>query len=400
LHLTSRISILGDLKFDLMLVVVMISIIIYQGGGAEKRFFHSDTEKILLLLIVFVIVTLPLVEWPGSVIKRGLPNFVKAIVFYFFTIAFIDTEKKMKVFVLIFVACLLFRVLEPLYLHITQDYWGSAAYAQGEYMNRLSGGPHDVINPNGLAAIIDSAVPFLYFLAPLSLLYTMLFVCAMPPLLYALVLTGSRSGLIGFIAIVIGCIVKSRQRALLTVVACLCGIMFYLNLSAEHQDRYLSIVDQDARHSATSQARFTGITKSFEIALRRPIFGHGLGTSAETNFNFRGELKIAHNLYAEVAQELGLVGLIIYLFFLKSIIVNFINSNKILKEIVEEGSFLKKFNDAMQVWLWMNILFSLASFGLSSYIWYLFGGLSIVMLRLSYQVNEHGEDTFEEDSEA
>jgi len=400
LHLTSRISILGVLRFDFLLIAVMVGMIIYQGNVTENKYFQSNTAKILLLIIIYVLITLPFVEWPGSVIKKGIPEFIKAIVFYFFTISFIDTEKKLKVFILVFLACLSFRVFEPLYLHLTEGYWGSAAYAQGDFMNRLAGAPHDVINPNGLAAIIDSTIPFLYFFAPFSWLYTLLFACAMPPFLYALVLTGSRSGLVGLMAIVIGCIIKSKHKALLTAIVCICGIIFFVNLSAEHQDRYVSIVDPNVRHSATSHARIEGIIDSFEVALRRPVFGHGLGTSAEANFNFSGEYKIAHNLYAEVTQELGLVGLLIYLFFLKTIIVNFIHSNKVLQESVDEGSFLKRFNDAMQVWLFMNVLFSLASFGLSSYIWYLFGGLSIVMVRLSSQVHEHGDETVDTGSES
>jgi hypothetical protein len=37
----------------------------------------------------------------------------------------------------------------------------------------------------------------------------------------------------------------------------------------------------------------------------------------------------------------------------------------------------------MQVWLAMNIVFSFASYGLSSYEWYLFGGLSVVLQQLA-----------------
>ena len=39
--------------------------------------------------------------------------------------------------------------------------------------------------------------------------------------------------------------------------------------------------------------------------------------------------------------------------------------------------------DAMQVWLVMNVVFSFASYGLSSYEWYLFGGLSVVLQRIA-----------------
>lgn len=390
LHLTSRVSILGSIGFDLILILGMAAIVLLTGSYHVRSSEGVDTQKILFILIIYILVTMPFVEWPGTVLKKGIPNFVKAIVFYFFTISFVDTEKKLRLFIMVVVACLSFRALEPLYLHITEGYWGSAAYAQGEFMNRLAGAPHDVVNPNGLAVMIDSVIPFLYFLAPLSVINKLMFILGIPPLLYALVLTGSRSGMIGLMVIMMGCIIKSKHRALLTALVCICSVVAFLSMSSEQQDRYLSIIDPSARHAATSRARVEGIFISFEAALKNPLFGHGLGSSGEATFHFRGEYKLAHNLYAEVAQELGFVGLVIYLFFMKTIIVNFTKSNRALKESFIENSYLKRFNDAMQVWLWMNIIFSFASFGLSTYIWYLFAGLSVVIVRLSTQADSTG----------
>ena len=45
---------------------------------------------------------------------------------------------------------------------------------------------------------------------------------------------------------------------------------------------------------------------------------------------------------------------------------------------------------AMEVWLLMNLLFSWASYGLSSYEWYLFGGLSVVFRRFVAQAISAG----------
>ena len=39
--------------------------------------------------------------------------------------------------------------------------------------------------------------------------------------------------------------------------------------------------------------------------------------------------------------------------------------------------------DTLQVWLWMNLIFSLASYGLSDYEWYLLGGLAVVLSRMA-----------------
>ena len=126
------------------------------------------------------------------------------------------------------------------------------------------------------------------------------------------------------------------------------------------------------------EGRIEGVKADFRVAFRRPLFGHGLGTAKGANYNFRGDAHLAHNLYAEVAQELGFGGLLIFLLLIKSIISNFMGALKEIKGRVGNNKFLFELNNAMQVWLGMNILFSFASYGLSSYEWYLFGGLSVV----------------------
>ena len=123
-------------------------------------------DKWLRILLVYAVVTIPLVEWPGSAIRNGIPELIKAVVFYYFTVAFVRTEADLQKLVFVFVACQLLRVLEPLYLNLTEDYWGSfASMDNWEYLDRLSGAPNDVVNPNGLAFIICTVLPFLYFLA-------------------------------------------------------------------------------------------------------------------------------------------------------------------------------------------------------------------------------------------
>ncbi|MCI0559033.1 MAG: hypothetical protein MN733_11095, partial [Nitrososphaera sp.] len=153
LHLGSRVPVLGLIRFDLLLIIILF---LYGFSRAEKNGKEqTQTEKLLKGLMIYSILTMPFVEWPGSVINTGIPNFIKAIVFYYFTVAFVVSENHLKTFVLVFMACQSFRILEPLYLHITEGYWGAfASMANGEYLDRLSGAPSDVVNSNGLAFII------------------------------------------------------------------------------------------------------------------------------------------------------------------------------------------------------------------------------------------------------
>jgi putative inorganic carbon (HCO3(-)) transporter len=384
LHLGSRFSVLGAIRIDLLLVAILFLISIMNNYEQESDSQQDNISKMLIILIAYAILTVPLVEWPGSVLKRGIINFVKAVIFYFFTVKFIRTERQLKIFIGAFVLFQTFRVLEPVYLHITQGYWGSAAsMANWEFMYRLSGAPSDVINPNGLAFVILTTIPFYYYFFSSTKLTKVLTPAVMIILMYALKLTASRSGFLGLIIIIISFIIKTEKKMVLIVVVGLCGIVFFSTLNPNQKDRYISIFDSSSKNAVTAEGRIEGVKKNFEVAFRRPFFGHGLGTSREANANFGNSDKPAHNLYAEVAQELGFIGLIIFLFYIKAVIVQVSSQMKSLRKRLRPGHFLFKLNNSLQVWFAMNLLFSLASYGVSSYEWYLFPGLCAVLSRIS-----------------
>ena len=380
LHLGARLPILGLIRFDLLLIVIM-TYLAFSGQG-EYSTQKAKTDKLLRTLIAYAVFTIPFVQWPGSVIQAGIPNFIKGIVFYYFTIAFIRTEKELKKFIFVFVACQLWRILEPLYLHITEGYWGSAAYMSNEeFLERLSGAPSDTVNPNGLAFIICTVLPFLYLIAGLSWKGRLASAFATPACIYALVLTGSRSGMLGFLIVFLGILVKSKRRFLWTVSGVLLVVVCFPLLSPDMQDRYLSIIGRGEKNAGTAEGRLTGIESDFVVAHRRPLFGYGLGTSREANANFGEHDQPAHNLFVEVAQELGFIGLIIYIPFLKSIFTGFAECKRVSHQR-KASVFLQTLVDVMQIWLFMNFIFSFASYGLSSYEWYLLGGFSMVIERL------------------
>jgi O-antigen ligase len=345
------------------------------------------------VLIVYAIVTVPLVYWPGSVVKSGLPNFIKGIVFFYFTIAFVRTEADLRKLVIAFVALQLLRILEPLYLNITQGYWGSkASMANWESLERLSGAPSDIINPNGLAFLVCTVLPFLYFMAGQSFKTRLASLVLAALCVYALALTGSRSGIIGLAVVMLGIMAKSRSPGGFVaagILGLIVGGVGFLFLDPDLQDRYLSVIGLGEKNTGTLDERLEGMTTQLGVLMHRPIFGHGLGTSAEANANFTtsgpyaGWEMPAHNLYLEIGQELGVIGIIIFIFFIKAIFSGFAQSRRACTHHSVAGEFLPKLIDAMQVWLWMNLVFSFASYGLSSYEWYLFGGLSVALQRLA-----------------
>jgi putative inorganic carbon (hco3(-)) transporter len=168
-------------------------------------------------------------------------------------------------------------------------------------------------------------------------------------------------------------------------------------LSPDMQDRYLSLVGIGEKNSATASERTEGMEEQIRVASLRPFLGYGLGTSGEANAHYTtqgpyvGMAMPAHNLYVEIAQELGIAGIIVFVMFIYSIVVGFMKCQRMIAGR-DAGPFLPRLIDAMQVWLAMNIVFSFASYGLTSYEWYLFGGLSVALQRITNKPNATGTD--------
>ncbi|WP_323753761.1 O-antigen ligase family protein [Marinobacter sp.] len=400
LHLPSRITILGHIRFDFILVA-LISFLIISSNPKEKK--HIDNaSKYLLAIFCYAIISVPLVEWPGSVLKSGIVEFIKAAIFYFFTVSLVCNEARFRLVIIVFVVCNFIRVVEPLYLNITDGYLGGVTHlGDGEFAGRLSGAPSDVVNPNGLAFIIATIFPFMHYVfAQSSKSAFTIYLILVPILLYTMGLTLSRSGLLALFIIGVGIWAKSIRKIRLLIFAIIGLILVGTSLSEIQKDRYLSIISDDARQSATAEGRIEGWSEDFEVALNRPIVGHGLGTSREANWNFSGRDQISHILWAEIWQEIGLIGLTFFLLYLFAMIKNFREAGVLIKQHLPPNDFLYRANEAMQVWLLMNLLFSLASYGLKSYEWYFFGGLSVVMLKfVKEKVTRENALTAKEDFE-
>lgn len=380
LRLPARIPLLGMIRFDVILVGIITMLVF--SSKATKGTRLDDASKYLLAIFLYSIVTLPLVEWPGSVINAGMVAFIKGAIFYFFTVSLVVDEKRLKIVIMVFVLCNLIRIIEPLALNLTTGYLGSSTHLGGsDFAGRLAGSPVDTINPNGLAFVIATVIPFLhYVLAPIGKRAFTLYLLLILILLYTMGLTLSRSGVLALGIIAFGIWLKSSHKFLLLVLGIVGLAVIFTNLNEIQKDRYLSIVSDDARQSSSAKGRIEGWSKDFRVAMNRPIIGHGLGTSREANWNVDGRDQVSHILWAEIWQEIGLIGLILFILYLVAMIRNFREAARLIKGRLTKGDFLYRCTQAMQVWLLMNLLFSFASYGLKSYEWYLFGGLSVVLL--------------------
>ncbi len=387
LHLPARFMFLATIRSDFLLMGAIMAIIVMRGRSSDPPQVEGNSENILWALIAYILATLFLVKWPGSVLHAGIPGLAKSVVFFFFTAYLVETEKELALLIACFVGGQLFRVAEPLYMHVTSGYWGQSTYMGPDlFLKRLSGAPADIINPNGLAYVILSILPFLhYFLTGRSVRKFILYVVIFGILMYALALTQSRTGLVGLVMFTLMVMWKGRYRFLTGVIVLGAILVVPSMMTPLQRDRYLSTVDHHVAGAATAEGRITGIINTFKVGMQAPIFGHGLGTSEEANGHALGDWQPSHDLFTEVLEELGTVGLVIYLLYLWSIFKNVHASLRDLSRVSDSPSTIRSAANAMHVWIWVYLLTSVASYGLSTYDWYLIGGLALVIRRLIVQ---------------
>jgi putative inorganic carbon (HCO3(-)) transporter len=395
LRLTARIPVLGKLHFDFVLAGITLVAIAFTrrkaSSHAAGQTQMDPVAKRLWILLAYIIVTIPFVEWPGSVL-HNLESYAKSVCFFFFVLATVDTTRQLRTLLAVYAATQLWRVLEPLYMHLTSGYWGDfTSLGNWEYMDRLSGSPYDIINPNGLGFVVIMTLPMLHFLIkPDTLVRRIVWAAIACAMCYALVLSASRSGFLALVFLCLFVIWRSKHRAAWLTVAVL-GATLALTLMTDLQrERYVSIFSHHAKGAQTAEERINGVFADFRVSLRRPFFGHGLGTSREANANFQGHGdQISHDLYTETAEELGYVGLVLLL----ALIWSFLRACWTAREVVsatlttdERLKFLHNVAVSLVVVVAVDLFFSFAAYGLSEPYWYFLGGLSVVTARLAVKL--------------
>jgi putative inorganic carbon (hco3(-)) transporter len=397
LHLTQRLPALGAMRFDLLLgAVTFISVLFNRPTrAAGEAQGITPIGKWLLIVIGYMFASLPFVEWPGSVLNKGLEPFLKAVCFYLFVTSTVNTLGRLKTLTAIFVACQAFRILEPLYLHVTTGYWGSFTYlGDSEFMDRLSGAPFDIINSNGLGFLIVLTIPLLHFLIPpTSAFRKICYAAVTAAFLYALVLSASRSSFLALIVLVGLAIMRSKRRATYLAIAMAAGMVSLAMMTDLQRERYVSIYSHSAKGSATAEGRLSGVIADFGVAMHRPLFGHGLGNSREANANFGGVDQLSHNLYSEVAQELGFIGLALFLGLLVQIVRQCYRMRTVIAGRLENDeirTFFERYSASLLLAVQVLIFFSLASYGLSEPYWYFLGGLVTAAAALAAKYAREG----------
>ena len=271
--------------------------------------------KILLFLLVHLILTIPTAFWRGGAFDTVINKFSKGVIIALLISLVVTKMSGLRRLLYIQASAVAIITIASLIVHHTED-------------GRLMGIQQGILeNPNDLAINIAINFPLCmaFMFASKGGMRKVLWAFSLICLLFGVVATYSRSGMIAMMITAIVCLwefgVKGRRFMLLGVTMIL-GVLALGGLvaSPKYRARIASLVERPApgslsegsmeAHGEGSLEQRTALLKeSISLMLHHPIFGIGPG-----NFPaITEEWRVVHNTYTEFGAEGGIPALGLFL---------------------------------------------------------------------------------------
>jgi probable O-glycosylation ligase (exosortase A-associated) len=253
--------------------------------------------------------------WPGGSVPL-LVDFFKTLVAFWLLGTIVDTPARLRS-----VAWLLSVLAVPLALTGIKNFLGGVFMTDDAYfpVHRIRGYEAPLTdNPNDLALMLNLILPLTVALLLIErrrgarlLLIGMALISVL-----AVVLTFSRGGFLtlAITGVLFGRRLFARARLGLAIAVVVMALAATPFLPSSYLNRLGTITNIQADPTGSAQERLRDTVAAAHFALSHPILGAGFGMNALALNEERGAFwKAVHNVYLQLAVELGLAGLALYL---------------------------------------------------------------------------------------
>jgi len=196
------------------------------------------------------------------------------------------------------------------------DYMRGVNLVEGDRLRGAIGGMFE--NPNDLALnLVTFLAPTLFIIIQDGKTSRRLFASLLAVLmLAAIVATKSRAGFLGLLAMgVVVMYYTVRVKPGIVFAVGLAGILALPVMPSSFWSRMDSIVNADTDPTGSRAARVRLLNQGVDVFVDNPVTGIGVGQFQ--NYNAPGVIekwRVTHNVWLQVASEVGVFGLMIFLF--------------------------------------------------------------------------------------
>ncbi|MBD3235032.1 MAG: hypothetical protein GF315_15020 [candidate division Zixibacteria bacterium] len=272
--------------------------------------FQYKQTYLLATLTIILFVSVPLSYWPSRSLEISM-DFTKILIFFLIFINIVRDLKTLRVVSLVAVACMCILCYSTIQSYLDGSLRAAATIGAGLYGDS-----------NDVALMLVTSIPLVGFvkfnqkrMITANFLYwgIVLFLSA------GVIVTESRGGLLGLIAVLMLTFMRGRNKLKGILILLIVGLLAIPFLPAEISERYKTIGEYGDDPSAMN--RLYAWQAGLDMMISRPLYGVGIG-AFETAFGtaykpdgFNSARWMApHNTLVQIGAETGIVGLFIFLY--------------------------------------------------------------------------------------
>ncbi len=319
-RLGELVPILGQIRINFLSLGAATLLFFLSGVVGSRKWLGEKEVKLMLSLTLLALVTIPFSVWPG----RSFEYFVKGpmlinLAIFAFILSVTDNTKDLKTIVKVFMFSLVVLAI-MLFINPVLD-------SEGRYTVSYS------LDPNDLSLLFVSGFPIvLAFFLMSKGVNKLIPALIMAMLVLGVFKTGSRGGYVAFVCVA-GLIFFSRSIRLSAMkklaFALLVCVLVFSSQADNIRDRLKHIVegtDYNLSQEEGSGGRLALWKDGTRLLVRdHLLIGAGSGNTRVAMGTEYGDYRwrAVHNSYLQIALELGVLGLILYLFIIYTAIKNY-----------------------------------------------------------------------------
>jgi O-antigen ligase len=270
----------------------------------------------ILLLFACMVVQLPMAADPVLARKIFNDRAFKFAMLSFLTVVYVESPKYLTWFLGAFLFSIFYITLESV-----QGLLDGGLYWENQGVMRLHGAVPLYAHPNSLGGVALGVLPYILYLWPHSpkwYLRACLLALAVTSSI-CVVYSGSRTAYLGLVGLVLWMFYISRRKGRFFIRAALITVIIVAVLPDQYIDRFKSIGGKE-KEGNSKGTRMEIIRDAWTIFLENPL-GVGVASFPAKRMERFGREQDTHNLYLEVATNLGIQGLIVFLFMVASLMI-------------------------------------------------------------------------------
>ena len=297
----------------LIIGVVTLGVFVTTQLAIEGTLTTRPSEVNFALLFALAgLMSIPLAIDPAIAWTEFTSTFVRAILIFIVMVNVVRTLPRLKLMLFLSVVTALVLSMQTM-----NDYRLGLNVVEGY---RATGRGTGIFgNTNDMALFLVTMLPIsiAFFFGSKSAVKKSIHAACVALMLFGIVLSYSRGAFLGVLVVSVFFALKIGRRSKFEIAALLIGgaLLMIVLAPSGYGDRLLSIFMPGLDPNGSAESRRGELFRSIYVAVRHPLLGIGMG-NYQANMSYKG--LVTHNSYTQVASEMGMAALLLYVAFIVS----------------------------------------------------------------------------------